>query len=1044
MSATDLSSAGLLQRYQTLLDASDAIHSCRDVAELFKKLAATVRTIVAYDAIAIGLVDERKETIKLELFESWVPNPTQAGFTIALKGIPAAWVMEHQKPLRVVTAENDPRFEIHNRVMADIGFAVSFHLPLTTPQKRLGELIFSFQKLVDVPEFELQLMQRVADQVALAIENARNFDEVRLAQRQLERANQQRESLLHLTNNIIARNELPEVLRVAAKSIRRIVPCALAAVALPDATGKFLELCTLEFPGGKGLLQEGLMMPIDGSNVGRAFVSREVILMNSPLPDNYSREMYRIVTGENLKAQVFVPLVSRDRSLGVLGMSRTDEAPFTDDEVGFLKDVADQVTVAVEIALRFEQIRSTEREVARERDRKQLLLELTNSAISQSGLQGVLDVVARGVRRVVPSDLAIVSLQEEGALRVRAIDFPESKGFIQKGLGVPMAGSLAEKSFASGQSAVIDKIEPQNYSPEMYQRLMDEGIKRQCYVPFGSRGRFYGDLGLMRRTENGYTQDEVDFLVHVAGQVAIAVENALHFDALRLAEREVARERDRTQLLLEINNAVVSHLDLRELVKSISTSLKRVVPHDAASFSLVDEDSGTIQGLAVHRGFDDMGIFQDGKRLELAGTPEEEAIRTRKPVLVRKLDVARFSSPLVKKAYEGGIRSGCAVPLIAHGKALGALSVICLQENAINEEQAQLLEQCAGQIAIAVENAVAYREISVLKDRLAQEKLYLEDEIRSESHFDEIIGQSSTLREVLRLVETVAPTDSTVLLLGETGTGKELIARAVHQRSRRTARTFVKLNCAAIPTGLLESELFGHERGAFTGAISQKIGRLELADQGTLFLDEVGDIPVEIQPKLLRALQEREFERLGSTHTKKVNVRLVAATNRDLEKMIAERQFRSDLYYRLNVFPIRIPPLRDRREDIPLLVRYFVQKFSRQMQKRIETIPAVSMEKLQAWHWPGNVRELENFIERSVILTTSSALHVPLTELAATESADVPSSSLRQTERDHILQILRETKWVLAGPTGAAARLGLKRTTLQSKMKKLGIEREAN
>ena len=306
--------------------------------------------------------------------------------------------------------------------------------------------------------------------------------------------------------------------------------------------------------------------------------------------------------------------------------------------------------------------------------------------------------------------------------------------------------------------------------------------------------------------------------------------------------------------------------------------------------------------------------------------------------------------------------------------------------------------------------------------------------------FEGIVGQSSVLRHVLKLVETVAPSDSTVLLLGETGTGKELIARAIHDRSRRKDRTFVKLNCAAIPTGLLESELFGHERGAFTGAISQKIGRLELADQGSLFLDEVGDIPIEIQPKLLRALQEREFERLGSTRTKKVDVRLVAATNRDLQKMIESREFRSDLYYRLNVFPIRIPPLRERPEDIPLLVRYFAQKYGRRMEKQIESIPAAAMKKLAAWHWPGNIRELENFIERSVILTHSSALQVPIGELGSNGEATPVQGTREAADRDEILRILKDTKGRVAGPQGAAARLGIKRTTLISRMKKLGID----
>jgi formate hydrogenlyase transcriptional activator len=403
---------------------------------------------------------------------------------------------------------------------------------------------------------------------------------------------------------------------------------------------------------------------------------------------------------------------------------------------------------------------------------------------------------------------------------------------------------------------------------------------------------------------------------------------------------------------------------------------------------------------------------------------------------------------------------------VSRGRALGLLRVGRTAERPFDADEIDFLRQVGGQIAIAIENALAFEEITRLKDKLTEEKLYLEEEFRSEMGFEQIIGSSPALRHVLQLVETVAPSDSTVLLLGETGTGKELIARAIHERSRRKERTFVKLNCAAIPTGLLESELFGHEKGAFTGAITQKVGRMELADQGTLFLDEVGDIPAEIQPKLLRVLQEREFERLGSTHTRKVNVRLVAATNRDLEKMVADREFRNDLYYRLNVFPIRIPPLRDRREDIPLLVGYFVQKCAKQMQKRIDAIPAHVMKGLTAWDWPGNIRELENFVERAVILTRGKSLEAPLVELRKSKidkpaQASVPRSEddiariVRETvaslkgkspesehskkQHDEIARVLAECKGRVGGAEGAAVRMGISRTTLISRMKRLGI-----
>jgi formate hydrogenlyase transcriptional activator len=524
-------------------------------------------------------------------------------------------------------------------------------------------------------------------------------------------------------------------------------------------------------------------------------------------------------------------------------------------------------------------------------------------------------------------------------------------------------------------------------------------------------------------------------------------------------------DRDRYQLLLDINNAVVTHLGLGSLLRATCDSLRRVIPHDAASISLYDPES---KQLRLHS-FDLQysSDLEEGALFPLEGSPQGRAFTSLRPVSITHLDLEEFPAPQIRHAYNDGLRSGCIIPLVAHDRALGTLDIASRSEGAFTEEDVQLLTHIAKQIAIAVENALAYREISALKDKLAQEKLYLEEEIRSEMNFDQIVGDSPALRQVLELVQTVAPSDSTVLLLGETGTGKELVARAIHEHSRRKSHTFVKLNCAAIPTGLFESELFGHEKGAFTGAISQKVGRLELADQGTLFLDEVGDVPLEIQPKLLRALQEREFERLGSTRTKKVDLRLVAATNRDLERMIADREFRSDLYYRLNVFPIRIPPLRERREDIPVLARYFAQTFARQMQKPIEMIPAATMKALTEWDWPGNVRELANFIERAVILTRGRSLEVPLAELRK-GGIDESRQTAPPQDRQDIAQIVRETinaldgkksvtdgyankqrekivraltdcKGRVAGADGAAARLGINRTTLLSRMKKLGI-----
>ncbi|TKB54353.1 MAG: GAF domain-containing protein [Nitrospira sp.] len=466
------------------------------------------------------------------------------------------------------------------------------------------------------------------------------------------------------------------------------------------------------------------------------------------------------------------------------------------------------------------------------------------------------------------------------------------------------------------------------------------------------------------------------------------------------------------------------------------------VNHDFASFCLYDPAIHQLRAHALDfHGNQD--FVESGDPIPLEGTPEGLAFTTQQTVRVRSLSLTEFPAEIMKRAEAQGLKSGCAVPLILHGQALGTLSVVSTQEDAFTDDDAKLFSRIGAQVALAAANSMAYQEISSLKDKLAKEKLYLEEEIQTAYNFEEIVGDSRALKLVLKDVKTVAATDSTVLILGETGSGKELVARALHNLSNRRERTFVKLNCAAIPTGLLESELFGHERGAFTGAIASKVGRFELADRGTLFLDEVGEIPLELQVKLLRVLQEQEFERLGSTRTIHVNVRILAATNRDLDHMVEEQKFRSDLYYRLKVFPITVPPLRERPEDIPLLVRHFAQKFALRMKKRIETIPSEAMKALQAYHWPGNVRELENFIERAVILTQGQDLFVSLAELKRTPGhvTNSGTTTLEQAEREHILKALRESDWIIGGPVGAAAKLGMKRTTLQSKMQKLGISR---
>jgi formate hydrogenlyase transcriptional activator len=537
------------------------------------------------------------------------------------------------------------------------------------------------------------------------------------------------------------------------------------------------------------------------------------------------------------------------------------------------------------------------------------------------------------------------------------------------------------------------------------------------------------------------TKDEAGNVTRIGVVVIEVTEQKKLRQDFQALQETLRKGMERLQMLQEVITLLSSNWELPQVFPGISARIRRVLQQEYASFALHDTNSG----LLVRQAMD----FPLGKgfvaALHVAATDtlSAHALQNRMPTVFSKEDMQSFEGETAQSFLAEGLQSLCYVPLLRPKGALGLFVLGSTRKEAFRSGDLQLLEQVAAQLSIAIENHRAAAEISALKDRLGEERKYIEGETRSKGQFAEIVGESEALRQVLDQVAIVSSSGATVLILGETGTGKELIAKAIHRMSTRRHQPFIKLNCAAIPTGLLESELFGHERGAFTGAVTQKIGRWELADGGTLFLDEVGEIPQELQPKLLRVLQDHEFERLGSNRTIRVDLRLVTATNRDLAREVAENRFRSDLYYRLSVFPIHLPSLRQRKEDIPLLVRHFVRKFASHMNRNIETIPAETIKRLSEWSWPGNVRELENLMERSVILSEGNALHVPLAEMQPLPSAQgaAEDPTLDNAERQHILRILREAQGVLSGPKGAATRLGLKRTTLQSKMHRLKITR---
>jgi formate hydrogenlyase transcriptional activator len=603
------------------------------------------------------------------------------------------------------------------------------------------------------------------------------------------------------------------------------------------------------------------------------------------------------------------------------------------------------------------------------------------------------------------------------------------------------AGGPAGKVWQTQTAAVIPIVDGELLPPALeYVRSL--GATVSCWLPLTTSHARIGVLAFASSCATDYARDAVAFMEQVAANVAVAVDNAINFDEARRLERALRDERDRLHLLLQINNLLVSHFDDESLLKATSEALRNAIAHEYLSAAIYDERA---RGLRVELAFDEArGVTGHDVIWPIDRSPAGAAFERRAAAVFSRGEMRAFG-PEGTEALGPELERLCCVPLVTRHGVIGTLNVGSTHPGAFSEEEVALLAQASVQIAIAVENQIAYRSMAKRHDHLLEEKEYLEDEIRHTRELDEIVGSSPALTDVLVAVKTVAPTDATVLLLGETGTGKELVARAIHKLSPRHTRTFVCLSGAAMPAGLVESELFGYEKGAFTGASGSKMGRLEIADGGTLFLDEVGDLPPELQPKLLRVLQEREFERLGSHKTRRVDVRVIAATNRDLEQMVEGGSFRSDLFYRLNVFPIRIPPLRDRSDDIPALVRYFTERHARRMRRPVPAISPHAMHALCSYHWPGNIRELENFIERAVILSKGPTLQVSDQDLqprARTPRHSRPMT-LRDVERDSIVRALRDSGGVVGGPAGAAARLGLKRTTLQSMMRKLGIRRPA-
>lgn len=1005
------------RRHAALLGMADIVCLRQDPGELFRKLVPHLQSVFSFDLLTFAVSDSPQRVMKMYVWEGsqWLRGPLEVPVENSVVG--SVW--RNQSAASIDDLMTEKQFDPELQWLREQEIQSYSVLPLTNCHEKLGAIGFGSRQTHAFDRQDLYFLARVAEMVALCVDTtlpdatlAEEVSRVRL--------------LLEVSGPDARASDLQQSVASILRSIQKWALQDYVGVYLYDEISQSLRLHTADAEMSLKLAPQGLI-PIDGTLAGQTFRSRRSVVLDysslAALP--FDSVKHGIQMG--VRSLYLSPLLSERGPLGVLKVARRDEQSFGPRDIELLEQVAAAVAPVIERA-----------QSDHERRSKQAMEEgLANGA-------GVLSA-----HRVVNPD----TIDRAPAWSGNMVSFSapealmESEQLLTAYFKASQVGlCLLDTSFR--YLAVNDTLAEMNGVPasehlghSVREILGDfaELVEPQ-FQQLLATGQPITDLEisfiLPNRTEPGHwVQHYIPIKdgtgkVKQIGMVAVEVtEQKKLEESLRGVSERLRQEKKRHEVLMEVSRLLASKWDTRQIFPQISAYLRRVLRQEYAALALHDEKTGQLRPQVID--------FPLGKNKSVGGEigttkgPGGKALQERSSLIFSGDELQGFDPQIAAGLSSEGLKSLCCVPLLRPKGPLGVLVLGSTRTDAFRTDDLTLLNQVASQLALALENAQ-------LKRRLTQERQCLEGDPHTQPQFEEIVGESPALKQVLDQIAIISQSDATVLILGETGTGKGLVARAIHRTSKRKNRSFITLNCAAIPTGLLESELFGHEKGAFTGAVSQKIGRLELADQGTLFLDEIGEIPLEMQPKLLRVLQDHEFERLGGTRTIKVDLRLIAATNRDLAKSIALKQFRNDLFYRLNVFPIRLPSLRERREDIPLLVRYFVRKFASLMDHGIETIPGETMDALKQWDWPGNVRELENFIERSVILTDGTALRAPLAEFRI-ETANGAEPSLEATEREAIIRVLRETSGVIGGPTGAARRLGLKRTTLQSKIQRLAI-----
>jgi formate hydrogenlyase transcriptional activator len=1058
---TNSNTLATTERYRTLLEINNAIMTNLTQDSLLNAICKALDGVLPVYRAAITLYDPEKDTVRiLSLSTHWNTDHFRVGTEVNRAITPSGWVIEHRRPLLCRNVETIMDYPIASRYLEE-GIRSFCAVPLILSGKTIGTLNIGSDATDGYTEADMEFLNEIGKQVALAVGNMKSYEEIAKLSASVERTADRYRTILEINNAIITNLSQGSLLSAICGALQRVLPVYRAALNLYDPNTDSIRIHALSTDWNTDYFKVGVEMSRTDSHSGWVLEHRRPLVC----PDIAAAMKYpveRLLLEEGIQSYCVVPLILGGKSIGTLNIGSDAKGRYSEADAEFLLEIANQVALAVGNMKSYQEISELNTKVERTAERYRTLLEINNAIITNLSQEALLHAISEVLSRVIPFDRAAFTLYipSSGKFRFLAIEGIAASSHFRAGQEFDREESVSAWVFDNQRPAVRkDLRKEQHYLND--RRLVEEGLNSYCVAPLMIGGKSIGTLNLASRETNQYSEADAEFLCELGSQVALAVSNMTSYEEIAALNAKVERSAERYRMLLEINNAIVTHLTPEGLLRSVSEILRPIIPYSGAALTIYYPNTKTFRYLAME-GTIPTEFFRAGQEFDRKETMSAWVFDNQCGVIRGDLEKEKqYAND--ERLLARGIQSDCIVPLILGGKSIGTLNVGGAEKYQYSQANLETLQEMANQIALAVANMQAYEEIIELKARLEKENVYLQEEIRTEHNFEEIVGNSPALLGVLRKVEQVAATDSTVLIYGETGTGKELIARAIHEHSTRKKRPLLKVNCSAISAGLVESELFGHVKGAFTGAFERRIGRFELADGGTIFLDEIGELPLETQVKLLRVLQEREFEPVGSNRPVQVDVRVIAATNRDLQESIRSGTFRSDLFYRLNVFPINMPSLRERQSDIAQLAMFFLSRFAKKFGKDIKGIPRATLDRLVAYSWPGNIRELQNVIERAAILSQRSVLElgpdtVPLLKASGshadgedqTVSMDGPrsvlaptSATLEEIERSHIVAILNQTHGIVEGPRGAAKILGLHPNTLRHRMQKLGLKRTA-